>query len=66
MGDGVYHQAIRGAEGMLTPASFPSERYTCEMTREELAEYYEQLRVRLAHAIGHREYHRGRRGAALR
>ena len=65
MGDGVYHQAIRVAEGMLTSSYFPSERYTYEMTREELAEYYEQLRVRLTHESGHREYHRGRRGGRL-
>lgn len=65
MGDGVYHQAIRVAEGVLSPSVFPSERYTCEMTREELSEYYEQLRARLVHESGHREYHRGRRGGRL-
>ena len=63
---GVYYQGVSIAEGAHQEKYFPSEKYTVEMTRDELVSYYAVLRSRLEQDCGHRQYHRGRRGAALR
>lgn len=65
MSDGIYYQGIGIAAGEVQAKYFPSEKYTLEMTRDELALFYAGLRERLEHDCGHRQYHRGRRGTAL-
>lgn len=60
MNTGFYYQGISVAEGVATSGYFPHERYTIEITRDELASYYVALKEKLSHECGYRRYSRGR------